>query len=603
MYIADFYNRIIGHYEVPLDHPGRDRTRGRIWRITYQGKSHPKLNLTTPAKAIAELSSPNLTRRHLALTHIVDNQRQQAVPLLKEQSNNHLAAWALYRLGKLTERQLGVLAISKKPLAQIHAMRILNTISDWKPAQRNMVLNALETANPHVKRAAAEALARHPLVANIKPMIDATEKFIRYDSFQVKGKREADDHLIHTLRIALRNQLLAPNAFATIRKFRSNPHRELLMRAALGVATTNAADYLIDQLPNHKGDPSTIIKHSARHASTKGMATLTPIIEKRFATQPTTQASLFKAVQEGIRQRGVKMTPGTYAWGGRLAAQLLSKASDDKLRKSGAEIARDLKLVHVKGSLRELTDKSTTDPEARAAAMDALGVILNTSEFALLVRRILGNPNAPASLKEKTMRASIAHTALHPLLGENLAAAPAKLQIRYARLLSGQGASTLIAAIATGKAPASLLLDSQVKENLPSTLKDQVAQLTQGVQLAKPETAKLITKQLANFQAKNGDPARGLQVFEASCAACHQKNGTGGNIGPQLDGIASRGVERVVEDILDPNRNVDVAFRYSIVQMKNGQALVGLKRREVGKAVVFADLTGKENNHPQGGHR
>ena len=39
LYIADFYNRIIGHYEVPLDHPGRDRQRGRIWRIVYTGGS------------------------------------------------------------------------------------------------------------------------------------------------------------------------------------------------------------------------------------------------------------------------------------------------------------------------------------------------------------------------------------------------------------------------------------------------------------------------------------------------------------------------------------------------------------------------------------
>jgi glucose/arabinose dehydrogenase len=31
IYVADFYNRIIGHYEVPLTHPGRDRERGRIW--------------------------------------------------------------------------------------------------------------------------------------------------------------------------------------------------------------------------------------------------------------------------------------------------------------------------------------------------------------------------------------------------------------------------------------------------------------------------------------------------------------------------------------------------------------------------------------------
>ena len=38
LYVADFYNRIIGHYEVPLLHPGRDRERGRLWRIVYRGK-------------------------------------------------------------------------------------------------------------------------------------------------------------------------------------------------------------------------------------------------------------------------------------------------------------------------------------------------------------------------------------------------------------------------------------------------------------------------------------------------------------------------------------------------------------------------------------
>ena len=43
LYIADFYNKIIGHYEVPLTHPGRDRERGRIWKITYTGKPARKL--------------------------------------------------------------------------------------------------------------------------------------------------------------------------------------------------------------------------------------------------------------------------------------------------------------------------------------------------------------------------------------------------------------------------------------------------------------------------------------------------------------------------------------------------------------------------------
>ena len=53
MYVADFYNRIIGHYEVPLTHPGRDHDRGRIWRIVYVG---------TKKDRIATPTIPNLGR-------------------------------------------------------------------------------------------------------------------------------------------------------------------------------------------------------------------------------------------------------------------------------------------------------------------------------------------------------------------------------------------------------------------------------------------------------------------------------------------------------------------------------------------------------------
>ena len=42
LYIADFYNKIIGHVEVPLTHPGRDRVRGRIWRVVYAGARRGK---------------------------------------------------------------------------------------------------------------------------------------------------------------------------------------------------------------------------------------------------------------------------------------------------------------------------------------------------------------------------------------------------------------------------------------------------------------------------------------------------------------------------------------------------------------------------------
>ena len=70
LYIADFYNRIIGHYEVPLEHPGRDRERGRIWRVIYgglDGKTSPpvmpELSQANFEKLVELLGHPNLTAR------------------------------------------------------------------------------------------------------------------------------------------------------------------------------------------------------------------------------------------------------------------------------------------------------------------------------------------------------------------------------------------------------------------------------------------------------------------------------------------------------------------------------------------------------------
>src|SRR5437870_12028281 len=58
LYVADFYNRIIGHYEVPLNHPGRDREKGRIWRIVYVGEDGK--NPLPPIRDMTKLSVQEL---------------------------------------------------------------------------------------------------------------------------------------------------------------------------------------------------------------------------------------------------------------------------------------------------------------------------------------------------------------------------------------------------------------------------------------------------------------------------------------------------------------------------------------------------------------
>src|SRR5439155_19080828 len=66
---------------------------------------------------------------------------------------------------------------------------------------------------------------------------------------------------------------------------------------------------------------------------------------------------------------------------------------------------------------------------------------------------------------------------------------------------------------------------------------------------------------------------RGQAVFTKHCAACHQVAGKGAMIGPQLDGIGNRGHDRLLEDVLHPNRNVDVAFRNTTLRPSDRRVL------------------------------
>src|SRR3546814_17200378 len=82
LYVADFYNRIIGHYEVSLDHPGRDKVRGRIWRITYKGKTHDGRTDWTRApleELITALGNDHITLRMTETDQIVERVGEEAV--------------------------------------------------------------------------------------------------------------------------------------------------------------------------------------------------------------------------------------------------------------------------------------------------------------------------------------------------------------------------------------------------------------------------------------------------------------------------------------------------------------------------------------------
>ena len=86
---------------------------------------------------------------------------------------------------------------------------------------------------------------------------------------------------------------------------------------------------------------------------------------------------------------------------------------------------------------------------------------------------------------------------------------------------------------------------------------------------------------------------RGQALFDRHCAACHQLGGRGKVVGPQLDGVVTRTVPRLLEDIVVPDLNVDAAFRTTTFLMEDGQVVVGVVQDESAGRVLVADAEGK----------
>src|ERR1051325_9775842 len=100
LYIVDWYNKIISHNEVPRNHPERDKTRGRIWRVKHKDAKpfdDPNFTKLSGQQLLAKLSDKSLYQTHLAWQAIVDRDLTTLVtPLRKSAGNGNIPAlWAL----------------------------------------------------------------------------------------------------------------------------------------------------------------------------------------------------------------------------------------------------------------------------------------------------------------------------------------------------------------------------------------------------------------------------------------------------------------------------------------------------------------------------
>jgi putative heme-binding domain-containing protein len=118
--------------------------------------------------------------------------------------------------------------------------------------------------------------------------------------------------------------------------------------------------------------------------------------------------------------------------------------------------------------------------------------------------------------------------------------------------------------------------------------------LAKGGTLPSPDRQKVLDG-LLHLTEKNGDPAKGLEVFKKNCALCHRHGDVGADIGPNLTGFAVHPRAKILTEVIDPNRSVEGNFRQYTVVTSNGRVVNGLLAAETKTAIELVDNQAKKH--------
>ncbi len=757
LYVADFYNAVIGHYEVPLNNPRRDREKGRVWRIVYTGEGatpHSATNLSQVELPflVEALGSPNITVRTLATNELIDRFGKSAVAPVKRaimtsknDSQRACGLWVMERLGSLDQKTIEKIIDDRSPLILTHLARCLAERTSWTDFDSAAALALMTDNHAMVRRAAVDAVGRHPMATHVEPL------------WKVWQSADAKDtQLIHTARIALRNQLAAeacatnedaaafvtahPSEFLPIIMATGNDAgAELLVSLDTTMLSSDAerlkiATFIAQRLPEPKLagwitqlrdrsiknpadsltelaaldeglrargiEPPAVmrdwvsevciatLKSLPRHqlgwlSHPLGGVTLDTdevFVSQQRASADGDQASpFFGSLPRGEQKTGVLQSDafdlpetlsffiaghndlpdrpappnnlvrlrdavtnevlretlpprndlaqraewklddlkgrrgyveiidgddrGSFAWlaVGRFSIEGLNPRPDKNSFAAIAQLVRRYQVTAAADQLRDVIRDPAASLSSRTRAAVAMAVGASDPRVSILAS------SAASGLWDDTRRERLFTSLISgdaKTYAEDLEVVlrgvPQSGQATLAAQLCQQpdGAALCIDFVRRGIVSAHLLRRPEIAQRLTALnspeLNAAVEGLTKNLPSEDEATSKLIAARKADCVSNAGQSARGLELFKKHCIACHQMRGEGQKIGPQLDGVGIRGLDRLLEDMLAPNRNVDAAFRSATIVTTEGLVLLGLPRRMEGETFFFADRAGKE---------
>jgi putative heme-binding domain-containing protein len=238
------------------------------------------------------------------------------------------------------------------------------------------------------------------------------------------------------------------------------------------------------------------------------------------------------------------------------------------------EIVRDFK---IKGEDEALLEFALKDPGSSTAAEAVRLVMVHQRRD--LIKAALAGTNVERAV---TALGNTGQKEILPLIEPILLETSRDLALR----------KKAIHALAQIRPGATWLLSLAEQQKLPDDLKFIAATELNSVPWAKlKEQAAAILPLPHSADAKpllpiaeliklKGDSANGAAVFRretVGCIKCHQVNGEGTDVGPNLSGIGTKlGKDALYEAILDPSAGISFGYETWQVSLKSGDDVIGL---------------------------
>jgi len=550
LWIADFYNPIIGHYEQPLSDPRRDHKHGRIWRVVYRGEKGD-----APAPALPDLA------------------KLDAKELFERRHDTNI-----------TTRMLAVAELSERK----------GELAKLGPGHWEVRHDTPTT--PYSKRQSIQGMASSPAAGNLDYLLLAL------------ADTKDDPALTHSIRVALRETLSMAGAYAVAKEeLQRLPESDTpLAEVSLAVRTPDAAGFLLGHLQRAKFTGPRVgdyLRHAVRHLPEQKLGEVSALLlgsEGRTAARPS-ELALADALGQGARERGWNMPEGLTAWM-RSTVFAALESPDAALSDRAVSALREAAWPEKFSPLRRIVLDAKRNGNRRSAALEAT---LNVEGGITLAAHALGDSSSlPLRKKAAEFLGRTSNDVARAALTAALPSAPAELALSITASLAKTDAdfTALLDVIEAGKASAGPLRNRLIAilvTQRAETLRARADALTKDLP---PEDARLdqvIAARVKTFGGAKTNLAKGAEIYAQQCAVCHRFRGQGGNVGPNLDGVAARGAHRLIEDILDPNRNVDPTFRQTTLELKDGRVMIGANLREEGGAILLTDAAGQTQSAPK----